>query len=409
MSLTLRCRGPNGQCTLSGVDTGMSIQAFLEMLSEKTGVSSGVIEILTGFPPKAIQVPQDGTVFSLALANGDTLTVRQSSTATTTATATAPQAAPSGSAVGAVSTSGTHTQDVPQGSADSTAATLYGDLPYVDEDEMLARAIAASLEGAAAPAAGPIALPAGRSSQQQLQQRRGPEEGEVSARTVSNAPAGGGPAPQSVLVPGGDGSCVVRRVIDSDNSCLFNAVGYVMERSRTKADDLRKVVAQVVASDPVTFNDSFLGKEVNEYCSWIQQKNNWGGAIELFILAQHYGREIAAFDIQTKRCDVYGQDKGYEDRALLIYDGLHYDAMAVAAFEGASEELDVTMFCPRCRDGEAIMAAAEELVAAAHAARQFSDTANFRLRCGVCQIGLKGEKEAVEHAKATGHSNFAEF
>ncbi|GIL68475.1 hypothetical protein Vafri_21747, partial [Volvox africanus] len=171
-----------------------------------------------------------------------------------------------------------------------------------------------------------------------------------------------GPAPQSALVPGGEGSCVVRRVIDSDNSCLFNAVGYVMDRSRARADELRKVVAQAVANDPITFNDGFLGKDVKEYCSWIQQKDKWGGAIELFILSQHYGREIAAFDVQTKRCDVYGQDKGYEERALLMYDGLHYDAMAVAAFEGAPEELDVTMFRPGGREGEAIMAAAEKLV-----------------------------------------------
>ncbi|GIL68472.1 hypothetical protein Vafri_21747 [Volvox africanus] len=182
-----------------------------------------------------------------------------------------------------------------------------------------------------------------------------------------------------------------------------------MDRSRARADELRKVVAQAVANDPITFNDGFLGKDVKEYCSWIQQKDKWGGAIELFILSQHYGREIAAFDVQTKRCDVYGQDKGYEERALLMYDGLHYDAMAVAAFEGAPEELDVTMFRPGGREGEAIMAAAEKLVAATHAARLFTDTANFSLRCAVCQIGLKGEKEAVEHAKATGHSNFAEY
>jgi ubiquitin thioesterase OTU1 len=31
------------------------------------------------------------------------------------------------------------------------------------------------------------------------------------------------------------------------------------------------------------------------------------------------------------------------------------------------------------------------------------------LRCLVCQTGLKGEKEAVEHAKATGHQNFGEY
>lgn len=42
-------------------------------------------------------------------------------------------------------------------------------------------------------------------------------------------------------VPGGDGSRLVRRVIDSDNSCLFNAVGYVVERTRSRARELRKV------------------------------------------------------------------------------------------------------------------------------------------------------------------------
>ncbi|KAG2488512.1 hypothetical protein HYH03_013015 [Edaphochlamys debaryana] len=283
----------------------------------------------------------------------------------------------------------------------------------MDEDEMLARAIAASLESpgaasrreeavgragpsghAAPPAPAPsAAAPAGASG---------------AGRSVTNAPAGG-PAPLSMPVPGGEGTCVVRRVIDSDNSCLFNAVGYVMERSRLRAPELRKVVARTVESDPLTFNDGFLGKDVAEYCRWIQDKSKWGGAIELFILAQHYGTEIAAFDIQTKRCDIYGQDKGYPDRCLLLYDGLHYDAMAVAAFEGAPEELDVTRFERGAPGAGAIMQAAEKLVEATHAARQFTDTANFTLRCAVCQIGLKGEKEAVEHAKATGHSNFAEY
>jgi ubiquitin thioesterase OTU1 len=28
---------------------------------------------------------------------------------------------------------------------------------------------------------------------------------------------------------------------------------------------------------------------------------------------------------------------------MLIYDGLHYDALAVAAFDGAPEELDITV------------------------------------------------------------------
>lgn len=68
-----------------------------------------------------------------------------------------------------------------------------------------------------------------------------------------------------------------------------------------------------------------------------------GGAIELSILSRHYGRQIDAYDIQTKRCDRYGQDEGYSERVMLIYDGLHYDAMAVSAFEGAPEDLDITV------------------------------------------------------------------
>ena len=38
-----------------------------------------------------------------------------------------------------------------------------------------------------------------------------------------------------------DGTAVVRRVIDADNSCLFNAVGYVMQGSRSRAPALRSV------------------------------------------------------------------------------------------------------------------------------------------------------------------------
>ena len=56
-----------------------------------------------------------------------------------------------------------------------------------------------------------------------------------------------------------------------------------------------------------------------------------------------------------------------------------------------------------------VLQGARQLAAAARAARAYTDTASFTLRCGVCQLGLRGEKEAVEHAKATGHTNFAEY
>ena len=56
-----------------------------------------------------------------------------------------------------------------------------------------------------------------------------------------------------------------------------------------------------------------------------------------------------------------------------------------------------------------VMAEAAALARRAQQAGKFTDTANFTLKCLVCQRGLKGEAEAVEHAKSTGHTNFSEF
>eukprot|EP00252_Welwitschia_mirabilis_P022697 TRINITY_DN6223_c0_g1_i1.p1 TRINITY_DN6223_c0_g1~~TRINITY_DN6223_c0_g1_i1.p1 ORF type:complete len:211 (-),score=32.68 TRINITY_DN6223_c0_g1_i1:42-674(-) len=207
-----------------------------------------------------------------------------------------------------------------------------------------------------------------------------------------------------------DGGVVVRRVIPSDNSCLFNAVGYVMEHDKDKSSELRQVIAATVASYPEHYNEAFLGKSNEEYCQWILNPDKWGGAIELAILAEYYGREIAAYDIQTTRCDVYGQGKGYKERVMLIYDGLHYDALAMTPFEGAPDVVDQTIFSID-KDGKIGPAEmlAENLVKENQRMRSYTDTGNFTLRCGVCQLGVVGENGAMEHAQATGHVNFQEY
>ena len=75
-------------------------------------------------------------------------------------------------------------------------------------------------------------------------------------------------------------------------------------------------------------------------------------------------------------------------------------------FDGAPPELDVSVF--EASDDVAAREA-EALVGELHRQRKFTDTASFTIRCLVCQRGLKGEKEALEHAKTTGHTNFAEY
>ena len=56
-----------------------------------------------------------------------------------------------------------------------------------------------------------------------------------------------------------------------------------------------------------------------------------------------------------------------------------------------------------------ILQEAVQLAAEANSSRQFTDTDNFKLICGNCDTRLKGELEAVQHAKSTGHSNFQEY
>jgi ubiquitin thioesterase OTU1 len=256
--------------------------------------------------------------------------------------------------------------------------------PDMSEDEQLARAIAASLEE--------------DSSRKGEEMRHREGSGDIS---------------------------VVRRVVADDNSCLFSAVGYVAKGSRGAASMLRNTVADAVLqtvhdsqswtepAEPWT-SEAVLGKTPEEYSAWIRDPRRWGGGIELNILSARLGLEIAAFDIQTLRVDIYGQGKGYTQRVMLVYDGLHYDALAVAGSTSAYRELpaeseDTTVIPSNGEWTDRVMEAAASLVATLHSSKQFTDTSNFTLRCGTCKIGLKGEKEAVAHARATGHTNFSEY
>ena len=229
----------------------------------------------------------------------------------------------------------------------------------------------------------------------------------VAPTPVASAPAPSTAAPAFDDTGGSGGEQFVRRVVPSDNSCLFNAVAHLLEGGRKdRAPALREVVASAVLADGESYCEAVLGQPPAKYAEWIRKSEHWGGGIELAVLAQHYKTELAAFDIQSMRVDTFGSGNGYSQRAFLLYDGIHYDACVKSLFAGAPEELDLSLFES---SDELAMAGVRELVAAQNKLRKFTDTANFALRCLVCQKGLTGEKDALEHAKATGHQNFGEY
>ena len=119
-------------------------------------------------------------------------------------------------------------------------------------------------------------------------------------------------------------------------------------------DKLRKIVATNIAEDPATCNEVVLDKAASEYQNWILHPQHFGGPIEFSILSSYYRTQIAAFNMQTTRCDVYYKGKGYKKLVMVIYDGLHYDALAVAQSEGEDEDLDIIWHNPINQTGKMI-------------------------------------------------------
>eukprot|EP00126_Sphaerothecum_destruens_P006809 Sdes_comp19539_c0_seq3m11145 len=166
---------------------------------------------------------------------------------------------------------------------------------------------------------------------------------ELSAKAAQSHPAVSEPKVSS-LSPH-EAGILVKRVIESDNSCLFNSVGYVFEKVfKNHATHLRQIIADVVGENPLIYTNSILGMPNHEYQRWILDKKHWGGGIELRILSSHYKTEICALDVKTMRANRFGEDENYPKRVFVIYDGIHYDALAWSPFAGAPESQDITIF-----------------------------------------------------------------
>ena len=202
---------------------------------------------------------------------------------------------------------------------------------------------------------------------------------------------------------------IKRREVPADNSCLFYSVffalnGYLSEINYAEAKKFRADIAEIVLSNPEKYTEAFLGKLPSDYAVWIQCDTSWGGGIELAILSEIYQVEIAAVDIQTLRVDNYGQDEKYNTRIFLLYDGIHYDPMYL---DPANKQLPIqTIFTT---SDDAALVQALKVAEKAHQACQYTDVANFTLRCLTCNTKLTGQRSAQAHAKETGHGNFGEI
>lgn len=198
---------------------------------------------------------------------------------------------------------------------------------------------------------------------------------------------------------------LLRHPVPSNNSCLFISVHFCLTNGIVDdqiGKSMRKIIADTVSSDTLHFDAAFLGKPNADYCDWIMDDNNWGGAIELSILCKYYETEIVAIDVKNTILNRFGEDSHYPQRMLLLYDGLHYDPLKFQPLD--DNETIQTLFSS---DNIEVLTLAEELAKEAKQSHQFTDMKTITMRCTVCNIDLDA-KSAQDHATKTGHVEFVE-
>lgn len=162
---------------------------------------------------------------------------------------------------------------------------------------------------------------------------------------LEEKPAPAVPAPNNVINEGRhhvSDNCdfpgiLMKHVVPADNSCLFSSIYFVLngkgDETGTIVPLMRQVIAETVSKDPEKFSEAILGKPNSEYCKWIQDDTSWGGAIEVSILSDYYGIEIAVVDTINAIINRFGEDQNFPHRVLLLFDGIHYDPLYLEPLE----------------------------------------------------------------------------
>ena len=191
---------------------------------------------------------------------------------------------------------------------------------------------------------------------------------------------------------------IKRKVIPADNSCLFNAINFAINQNANSPEIIREIITAEIMSNPEEYNEAILGKKPEDYCKWISNKETWGGGIEISILSKFFQVQIGVADIQFITIEYFGN---YDKCIYLLYNNIHYDVFykeengkitGIFNSNDAGVKQEIMDICMQLQNREI-----------------YVDTKNFSLKCMQCGFLMKGQNEAVEHSKKTGHINFNEI
>ena len=196
-----------------------------------------------------------------------------------------------------------------------------------------------------------------------------------------------------------------------DNSCLFTAFGGALPK-QLPVPQLRGMIADYVLNHQDEYNEAILGMPPLEYAEKIQDKDRWGGAIEMSIFSKIFDMQIYALDVKEQLPYEFGEDK--DSRCILVYSGIHYDRVAFSPSEPPYKQSDLPPELDRTiwptSDDEVADLAKQRLVQL-NDMHYYTDPAEILLKCEVpgCEWMGSGQRAGQQHAERTGHTALAEI
>ncbi len=188
-----------------------------------------------------------------------------------------------------------------------------------------------------------------------------------------------------------------KKDIPADNSCLFNAVNFAINRNAENPEIIREIIVSEILSNPNEYNSAVLDKQPEAYCKWIMNKETWGGGIELSILSKFFQIQIGVADIQHITFEYFGN---YDKCIYLLYNNIHYDVF----YKEENGKITGIFNTHDERVKNEIMDICLEL----QKHQKYVDPTLFSIECRQCGLLMKGQNDVFQHSKKTGHINFKE-
>jgi hypothetical protein len=193
-----------------------------------------------------------------------------------------------------------------------------------------------------------------------------------------------------------------RQRIAPDGSCLFSSIDFLTSNGQLNPDapaQLRETCASTILSDSEKYSKVYLDKEPQDYAAFIRSPHEYGGEVEILILADLKKVTICVVSLQSLTILTYkpeSEDTKSLKRIYILYNGQHYDALISSDGKFQFDESDAEEV-----DKLALTLAGEEK---ARRDLELRTRVRKKIRCS-CGAIVSDTAEFQQHAQTVEHDD----